>query len=286
MKISSPIFEKAYLKDLYSKAEFISILNELVAPNTLNESDEIIVGSVLFSLNDAATKQLTLIKLIEKIELNKNSASKYLIEKILLNQEIKTEYDQYKLNKKKEDRKWLLGLGAFILVVSGGLAYKFDYLKLPIPTATEGAKVVVLDTAKLALSATVPYMGKQLSPQQAEQVSIQYRDNLQREIAKYVDNGYIIINRSSVYVTDQKNDITDKVIRAVGLEPINQEQFDSSYSSQEKYNVLKSFSQNNVGDYQQQFVQEQDTKFNQEAEQNLNSQQLIVGDQGQSIDLE
>lgn len=286
MKINTPLFEKAWIDGKYSKPEFVQILKELIEPTELVESDEIIVGSILFSINESGTDQFTLIQLIQLLELNKNTPSKHLIEKILSNQELKSEYYAYKDKKKKENRKWYLGFGAFVLVATGLVAYKFDYIKMPIPMANEGAKVVVLDTARLALSATAPYIGKDITPQQVEQISSQYRDNLQREIAKYTDNGYIIINRTSVYVTSPKNDITDAVIRAVGLTPVNQDQFDSNYSSQDKYNVLKSFAQNNLSSYEDQYVQEQTEKFNQAAEASLNSEQIIVNEQGQSIDLE
>lgn len=284
--IKSPIFEAAFEDGAYSKPKVIEILNETIQPEKLNETDETVLGAVLFSINDSALKNLNIIQLIQKIELNKTNASKALVAKILTNHDIHSQMTEYKAQKSKENRKWIIGF--FIIVAAIGLilANKFNLIKLPISPAKEGAKVVVLDTGRLAYSATIPYMNKQLTPDQAQAISIEYKQNLQREIKKYVDNGYIIINKSSVYVTSESNDITDLLIKNLGLKPVDREKFDADYSNQQKYDVLKSFAQLNVGDYEAQALNDANKAINQQAEQQLNSAEVITDSDGQSIDLQ
>lgn len=284
--IKTPIFEAAFEDGAYSKPKVIEILNETIQPEKLNETDETVLGAVLFSINDSALKNLNIIQLIQKIELNKTNASKALVAKILTNPDIHSQMTEYKAQKSKENRKWIIGF--FIIVAAIGLilANKFNLIKLPISPAKEGAKVVVLDTGRLAYSATIPYMDKQLTPDQAQAISIEYKQNLQREIKKFVDNGYIIINKSSVYVTSESNDITDQLIKNLGLKPVDREKFDADYSSQQKYDVLKNFAQLNVGDYEAQALNDANKAINQQAEQQLNSAEVITDSDGQSIDLQ
>ncbi len=284
--IKAPIFEAAFEDGAYSKPKVIEILNETIQPEKLNETDETVLGAVLFSINDSALKNLNIIQLIQKIELNKTNASKALVAKILTNPDIHSQMTEYKAQKSKENRKWIIGF--FIIVAAIGLilANKFNLIKLPISPAKEGAKVVVLDTGRLAYSATIPYMDKQLTPDQAQAISIEYKQNLQREIKKYVDNGYIIINKSSVYVTSESNDITDQLIKNLGLKPVDREKFDADYSNQQKYDVLKNFAQLNVGDYEAQALNDANKAINQQAEQQLNNAEVITDSDGQSIDLQ
>lgn len=284
--IKTPIFEAAFEDGAYSKPKVIEILNETIQPEKLNDSDETVLGSVLFSINDSALKNLNIVQLIQKIELNKTNASKALVAKILSNPDIHAQMNEYKAQKSKENRKWIIGF--FIIVGAIGLilANKFNLIKLPISPAKEGAKVVVLDTGRLAYSATIPYMNKQLTPDQAQAISIEYKQNLQKEIKKYVDNGYIIINKSSVYVTSESNDITDQLIKNLGLKPVDREKFDADYSNQQKYDVLKNFAQLNVGDYEAQALDDANKAINQQAEQQLNSAEVITDSDGQSIDLQ
>ncbi|MFX2257892.1 hypothetical protein V6380_14070 [Acinetobacter variabilis] len=284
--IKTPIFEAAFEDGAYSKPKVIEILNETIHPEKLNETDETVLGAVLFSINDSALKNLNIIQLIQKLELNKTNASKALVAKILTNPDIHSQMTEYKAQKSKENRKWIIGF--FIIVAAIGLilANKFNLIKLPISPAKEGAKVVVLDTGRLAYSATIPYMDKQLTPDQAQAISIEYKQNLQREIKKYVDNGYIIINKSSVYVTSESNDITDQLIKNLGLKSVDREKFDADYTNQQKYDVLKNFAQLNVGDYEAQALNDANKSINQQAEQQLNSAEVITDSDGQSIDLQ
>lgn len=284
--IKSPIFESAYEDGAYSKAKVIEILNEIIQPEKLNDSDETVLGSVLFSINDNATKNLNIIQLIQKTELNKTNASKALVAKILSNSDIHSQMNEYRAQKSKENRKWVIGFCVIVGVIGLILANKFNLIKLPISPAKEGAKVVVLDTGRLAYSATIPYMDKQLTPDQAQRISLEYKQNLQKEIKKYVDNGYIIINKSSVYVTSESNDITDQLIKDLGLKPVDREKFDADYSNQQKYDVLKNFAQLNVGDYEVQALNDANKAVNQQAEQQLNSAEVITDSDGQSIDLQ
>lgn len=284
--IKTPIFEAAFEDGAYSKPKVIEILNETIQPEKLNDSDETVLGSVLFSINDSALKNLNIVQLIQKIELNKTNASKALVAKILSNPDIHAQMNEYKAQKSKENRKWIIGFFIIVGVLGLILANKFNLIKLPISPAKEGAKVVVLDTGRLAYSATIPYMNKQLTPDQAQAISIEYKQNLQKEIKKYVDNGYIIINKSSVYVTSESNDITDQLIKNLGLKPVDREKFDADYSNQQKYDVLKNFAQLNVGDYEAQALNDANKAINQQAEQQLNSAEVITDSDGQSIDLQ
>ena len=284
--IKAPIFEAAFEDGAYSKPKVIEILNETIQPEKLNDSDETVLGSVLFSINDSALKNLNIVQLVQKIELNKTNASKALVAKILSNPDIHAQMNEYKAQKSKENRKWIIGFFIIVGVLGLILANKFNLIKLPISPAKEGAKVVVLDTGRLAYSATIPYMNKQLTPDQAQAISIEYKQNLQKEIKKYVDNGYIIINKSSVYVTSESNDITDQLIKNLGLKPVDREKFDADYSNQQKYDVLKNFAQLNVGDYEAQALNDANKAINQQAEQQLNSAEVITDSDGQSIDLQ
>lgn len=284
--IKSPIFEAAFEDGAYSKPKVIEILNETIQPEKLNETDETVLGAVLFSINDSALKNLNIIQLIQKIELNKTNASKALVAKILTNPDIHSQMSEYKAQKSKENRKWIIGFFIIVAAICLILANKFNLIKLPISPAKEGAKVVVLDTGRLAYSATIPYMDKQLTPDQAQAISIEYKQNLQREIKKYVDNGYIIINKSSVYVTSESNDITDQLIKNLGFKPVDREKFDADYSNQQKYDVLKNFAQLNVGDYEAQALNDANKAINQQAEQQLNNAEVITDSDGQSIDLQ
>ena len=284
--IKTPIFEAAFEDGAYSKPKVIEILNETIQPEKLNDSDETVLGSVLFSINDSALKNLNIVQLIQKIELNKTNASKALVAKILSNPDIHAQMNEYKAQKSKENRKWIIGFLIIVGVLGLILANKFNLIKLPISPAKEGAKVVVLDTGRLAYSATIPYMNKQLTPDQAQAISIEYKQNLQKEIKKYVDNGYIIINKSSVYLTSESNDITDQLIKNLGLKPVDREKFDADYSNQQKYDVLKNFAQLNVGDYEAQALNDANKAINQQAEQQLNSAEVITDSDGQSIDLQ
>ena len=286
LNIKNPIFESAYIDGQYSKAEVIKTIDSFITPEKLNESDETVLGGVLFTINDSGIKNLTLLQLIKKIELNKTNASKALLAKIYSVAEIKSQIDLIKEENRKENRKLIIGSCILVSILALILAYKYNLIKMPISPATEGAKVVVLDTARLAYSATVPYMSKQLTPEQAQQVSLQYRDNLQKVIQEYTDNGYIIINRSAVYVTSEKNDITDQVIKSLGFEPVERERFDADYSNQEKYEVLKSFAQTNVSDYETAALNDANQAINAQAEQQLNNAEVITDSNGQSIDIE
>jgi hypothetical protein len=286
LDIKAPIFEEAILDGAYSKNKMVEMINKIINPESLSESDETVLGSVLFSINDSGLKNLNLIQLINKIELNKTNAAKSLVAKIHSNQNINNQMVKYKDEKRKENRKWYWGLILSVGFVALLIAFKFNYLKFPVTSAKEGAKVVVLDTARLAYSATAPYMNAQISPDQAQKISIQYRDNLQREIKKYVDNGYIIIHRSNVYVTAESNDITDTLIKNLGLKPVGREQFDADYTNEQKYNVLKNFAQLNLSNYEGAALEDANKQFNDQAEQQLNNAQVITNDEGQSIDLE
>lgn len=286
LDIKKPVFEDAFIDGSYSKSKMVEMINEIINPEILNESDETILGSVLFSINDSGAKNLNIVQLISKIELNKTNASKSLVAKIQSNQNIHNQMVKYKEEKRKENRKWFWGLIVTTGVIGLLIAFKFNYLKFPISSAKEGAKVVVLDTARLAYSATAPYMNAQISPDQAQKISIQYRENLQREIKKYVDNGYIIIHRSNVYVTSESNDITDTLIKNLGLKPVGREQFDADYTNEQKYNVLKNFAQLNLSNYEGAALEDANKQFNDQAEQQLNNAQVITNNEGQSIDLE
>lgn len=286
LDIKSPVFEETIIDGAYSKNKMVEMINEIINPEILNESDVTVLGAVLFSINDIGTKNLNIVQLINKIELNKTNASKALVAKIHSNQNIHNQMVKYKEEKRKENKKWVWGFILAIGLLSLFMAYKFNYLKLPMTTASEGAKVVVLDTARLAYSATAPYMNAQISPDQAQKISIQYRDNLQREIKKYVDNGYIIIHRSNVYVTSESNDITDTLIKNLGLKPVGREQFDADYTNEQKYNVLKNFSQLNLTKYEDAALEDANKQLNDQAEQQLNNAQVITNNEGQSIDLE
>ncbi|MEC6128285.1 hypothetical protein [Acinetobacter ursingii] len=284
--IKAPIFEAAFEDGAYSKPKVIAILNETIQPEKLNDSDETVLGSVLFSINDSALKNLNIFQLIQKIEINKTNASKALVAKILSNPNIHAQMNEYKAQKSKENRKWIIGF--FIIVAAIGLilANKFNLIKLPISPAKEGAKVVVLDTGRLAYSATIPYMDKELTPDQAQKVSLKYKQDLQKQLNKYVDNGYIIINKSAVYVTSETNDITDQLIKDLGFKPVDREKFDADYSNQQKYDVLKNFAQINVGEYEVKALDDANKALNQQAEQSLNSAEVITDSDGQSIDLQ
>jgi len=286
LNIKNPIFESAYIDGQYSKAEVIETIDSFITPEKLNESDETVLGGVLFTINDSGIKNLTLLQLIKKIELNKTNASKALLAKIYSVAEIKSQIDLIKEENRKENRKLIIGSCILVSILALILAYKYNLIKMPISPATEGAKVVVLDTARLAYSATVPYMSKQLTPEQAQQVSLQYRDNLQKVVREYTDNGYIIINRSAVYVTSETNDITDQVIKSLGFEPVERERFDADYSNQEKYEVLKTFAQTNVSDYETAALNDANQAINAQAEQQLNNAEVITDSNGQSIDIE
>lgn len=284
--IKAPIFESAFEDGAYSKLKLVEILNEIINPEKLNDSDETVLGSVLFSINDNGLKNLNVIQLIQKIELNKTNASKALVVKILSNPDIHSQMSEYKAQKSKENRKWIIGFFIIVGVLGLILANKFNLIKLPISAAKEGAKVVVLDTGRLAYSATIPFMDKELTPDQAQKISLTYKQNLQKEIKKYVDNGYIIINKSSVYVTSESNDITDKLIKDLGFKPVDREKFDADYSNQQKYDVLKNFAQINVGEYESKAVDEANQAYNKQAEQQLNNAEVITDGDGQSIDLQ
>lgn len=286
LNIKSPIFESAYIDGRYSKPVVIDTINSFITPDKLNDSDETVLGSVLFTINDSNTKNISLYYLIKKIELSKTNASKALLAKIYTVQEIKLQLDSINEENRKENRKFIILACFFVAALVLGLAYKYDLLKSPMSAASEGAKVVVLDTARLAYSATVPYMNKQLTPEQAQQVSLQYRDNLQTVIKKYTDNGYIIINRSSVYVTSEKNDITDQVIKALGFKSVDREKFDADYTNEQKYEVLKSFAQSNVSNYEAAALNDANQALNSQAEQQLNNAEVITDSNGQSIDIE
>lgn len=286
ININSPIFEDAKEDGVYVKNKMVSLINDIVEPEKLNESDETILGGILLTINDSGVKDLNLIQLLNKIELNRTNASKALTEKILSNTNIRQQMVEYKKQKSKENRKWIIGLLILVGLIGLFLAYKFNFIKLPISPAKEGAKVVVLDSARLAYSATVPYMNMELTPDQAQKISTQYRNNLQREIKKYVDNGYIIINRSNVYVTSESNDITDKLIKDLGLKPVDREKFDADYTNQQKYDVLKNFAQLNVGDYENAAINDANKTLNEQAQKQLDNSQIITNSEGQSIDLE
>lgn len=286
VNIKSPIFESALDGEVYSKVKSIELLNDIIHPEILNDSDETVLGAVLFAINDKGLKNLNIIKLIQAIEMNKTNASKALVGKILSNQSINNQVNEHKEQTKKENRKWIIGFLILILILGLLLANKFKLINIPLSPAKEGAKVVVLDTGRLAYSATIPYMDKELTPDQAQKISMQYKQNLQKHINKYIENGYIIINKSSVYVTSETNDITDQLIKDLGFKPVDREKFDADYTNQQKYDVLKNFAQSNVGDYETKALDEANQALNQQAEQQLNNAEVITDSSGQSIDLQ
>ena len=105
LDIKKPVFEDAFIDGSYSKSKMVEMINEIINPEILNESDETILGSVLFSINDSGAKNLNIVQLISKIELNKTNASKSLVAKIQSNQNIHNQMVKYKEEKRKENRK-------------------------------------------------------------------------------------------------------------------------------------------------------------------------------------
>lgn len=285
MKIQTPIFETAYINESYLKDEFLSILKNEIDAESFSVTDEVNIANMLMHFNENAKKNITMLDVIKFLDSSGTGSAKNLSSRIKNSDSYSLEYNSYIQKLKKDNRKWIVGFIIFIALAVTFVLYKFNYLDRFIQKPKEGAQVVVIDQEKLAISAIEPYLGKEISAEQSAKTAQQFQKNLQVIINSYIDNGYIIINKGSIYAMSSKNDITDDVLHKLGIKPVDSQDFQNG-SNIEKYNVLKNFAQANVMDYENAANRDKEEQRNKELQNSYNNQQIITNQSGQAIDVE
>lgn len=286
MNIQDQIFDKAFVDGKYDKLLFIDSLQPVLGEQALNENETTLLSFLVQQYNDKGTKDLTLLDLIEELQTNKtNSSSLSLLTKIKDNAEINNQLLTYQAEKKKENRKWIIGLIVLALLAALFLAWKFNYIKLPTGSA-HGGNMAVIDVDMLAYSATSHVIGKNLNPAQSQEFANQYRDQLQQLVESYLDKGYILVNRKFVYAYSRDNDITYDLLNDLGIKPVDDSEYKTKYSGSERYDVLRNYATTAINDTANEAVNEQQSQFNNRAEQQLNTAEIMTNADGQSIDVE
>lgn len=118
----------------------------------------------------------------------------------------------------KSDSKLLTGL--FIVVVLAlGAASAYNYSHIPRAQPTVQQKFVVLDT-KLLLTASTKQItdNKDLTLEQASEVSLKLANNLKKVIESYRDQGYVVLNGNSLVTWPATIDITKQTADQLGVQ--------------------------------------------------------------------
>lgn len=287
MNINDQIFSEAKASNgKYEKAKVLSIINDLVGENKLDEGDETLINFMIQECNDHGKTDLSLLQFANYIASHKsNLASKSVMQKLNQNPDFKSQYETYLREKTKSNRKFF---GALIFVAALSavlLLWKFDYLKNPFSSTSAGA-IVVLDVDKLAYSATAHLMEKKMTPEATQAYGNEYRKALADIIEGYLDDGYVIVNRYNVYAYGKKQDITEDVLKKLGLPVVEDEEYQTKYNSGQRYDVLKNFASANITSEAEKFLNDKQSQFNNSAQVSLDKADVITGSNGQSIDLE
>lgn len=285
MKINQPIFETAYIDGRYSMAEFNKIMALLVEPEQLNESDTTLINFAVQSFNDQSKKLVTIIDLVKTLRLNQSNASnRALLAKINTNRHVESHLNEYFSNKKKENRRWLSGFAVFAVLALLFALNSMGYLNFNSLGA--GSKVVVIDINKLAVSATADALNKKLNPEQSQKYATDYRNKLQAQIESYTKKGYVVVDRANIFAVDEKLDVTNNILKNIGIKPASIPEFDKDYTDLQKYDAIRNFANSNVNDLRKSATEEILFKSNQEAATQMDAAEIYKGDSGQSIDLE
>lgn len=286
MNIQDKIFDIALVNGQYDKNLFIEKIHSITGSEPLTENEITLISFLVQEYNDKNIRDITLVQFIQKLQSNtSNSAALSLLTKIKDNTEINAQWKQYEEEKKKDNRKWIIGLVIFAVLASLFLAWKFNYLKLPSLSA-KGGNVAVIDVEMLATSATTHVMNANLSPNQSQEFANQYRDQLQNLVENYLDKGYILVNRNNVYAYSRDNDITYDLLDDLGIKPVDESELKTKYSGKARYDVLRNYAATTISDTANEAINEQQMNFNAQAEQQLNSSEIITNANGQSIDVD
>lgn len=286
MNIQDQIFDKSIVDGKYDKQLFIESLKPVLGEQTLNEDETTLLKFLVQQYNDKGTKDLSLLDLIEELRSNKtNSSSLSLLTKIKDNTLINNQILSFQAEKQKENRKWIIGLIVLALLAALFLAWKFNYIKLPTGSA-HGGNMAVIDVDMLAYSATSHVIGKKLNSAQSQEFANQYRDQLQKMVESYLDKGYILVNRKFVYAYSRDNDITYDLLNDLGIKPVDDSEYKTKYSGSERYNVLRNFASTAINDTANEALDEKQAQFNNRAEQQLNTAEIMTNADGQAIDVE
>lgn len=285
MKINQPIFETAYIDGRYSMGEFNKIMAVLVEPEQLDESDTTLINFAVQSFNDQSKKLVTIIDLVKTLRLNQSNASnRALLAKINTNRHVESHLNEYFSNKKKENRRWLSGFAVFAVLALLFALNSMGYLNFNSLGA--GSKVVVIDINKLAVSATADALNKKLNPEQSQKYATDYRNKLQAQIESYTKKGYVVVDRANIFAVDEKLDVTNNILKNIGIKPASIPEFDKDYTDLQKYDAIRNFANSNVNDLRKSATEEILFKSNQEAATQMDAAEIYKGDSGQSIDLE
>lgn len=286
MNIQDQIFDTALINGQYDKKLFIEQIQSVTGPEPLTENEVTLISFLVQEYNDKNIRDITLVQFIQKLQSNtSNSAALSLLTKIKDNPEINAQWKQYQEEKKKDNRKWIIGLVIFTVLVSLFLAWKFNYLKFPSLSA-KGGNVAVIDVEMLATSATTHVINANLNPNQSQEFANQYRDQLQNLVEGYLDKGYILVNRNNVYAYSRDNDITYDLLDELGIKPVDESELKTKYSGTARYDVLRNYAATTITDTALEAINEQQMNFNNQAEQQLNSAEIMTNANGQSIDVE
>lgn len=286
MNIQDQIFDKAFVDGKYDKTLFIECLQPVIDVQSLTENETTLLNFLVQEYNDKKVKDLTFLQFFDELKANStNSAALGLITKIKDNSEINAQLQQHQEQKKKDNRKWIIGFVILALLVSIFFAWKLNYIKLP-SFSSSGGNVAVIDVDMLAHSATSHVIDKNLTPEQSQAFANQYRDQLEVLVENYLDKGYILVNRNFVYAYSRDNDITYDILDDLGIKPIDNGEFSTKYSGSQRYDVLRNFASSVITQTGQEAATQQQTQFNNQAEKQLDSAQIMTNENGQSIDVE
>lgn len=286
MNIQDKIFDTALVDGKYEKLPFIQSFHPVIGSEPLTENETTLINFLVQEYNDKNINDLTLLDFIQKLQSNQsNSAALSLITKIKSNDEINSQLLEYQEQRKKDNRKWIIGFILFALLAALFLAWKFNYIKLPIGSS-HGGNMAVIDVDMLAYSATTHVINKNLGPDQSQVFANQYRDQLQTLVESYLDKGYILVNRKYVYAYSRDNDITYDLLNELGIKPVDDSEFKTKYSGSARYDVLRNYAATAITETAQEAASEQQVQFNNQAQQQLNSAEIMTNADGQSIDVE
>jgi hypothetical protein len=284
MNIKDINFQDALIDNQYDKNLFITSFESLIG-SPLNDDEKILISSMLQEYN-AKSKKVSFFDVYTYLNKSKVPYSKSILLKISNNSDIQSQLNINIEESKKDIRKFV---AKFILIMSAillTLAFAFGYIKLPFLSSKSSGGVLVVDIDLLAYSASSHVIDSAMSPQQSQKFANDYRDKLKVEIDNYLDDGYVILNKMNTYAYSQDQDITKDLLDSIGIPVIENDEYLSRYNSQQRYDVLRNYSSSNIENAATEAFNDQNQKFNTQAQQSLDSSQIMTGDNGQAIDLQ
>lgn len=94
------------------------------------------------------------------------------------------------------------------------------------------------------------------------------------------------MNSNLVFAEPKDVDITDNIIKKLGMTPVSRKDFDKNYSNAQKFNVISNFANQNIENYGKGAKADALDSANKTAEKQFQKQEVYTNDNGQSIDIQ